>query len=296
MITNKHNLPAPIFNAVNKTYQPKPDRFSVTDLIGSALIRKLKLEHWEELTEDASDRLWALLGQAVDSVISKNAVDTIVQHKFEIPIDGVVVVGKPDIYYPYTEAIEDWKVTSVWSFVLGGKKDWEEQLNCYAWGFRREDVRVKSLRINAILRDWQKSKMMRDEDYPRIPFVSRDIPLWTFEEQEQYIKDQLEYHRMSEPKECSPEDKWEKPTTYAVMKKGRKSALRVLGSHPQAEDWCEHNNCAKWIMETDDEGQTGRGTFTLNSGITIECRKGECTRCLNYCPVRTVCEFSGLKK
>ena len=158
-----------------------------------------------------------------------------VQHKFEIPIDGVVVVGKTDIYWPSQERIEDWKVTSCWSFLLGDKKDWERQLNCYAWGFRKKMWPVKKLQINAILRDWQKSKILHDKDYPRIPFVTKEIPLWTREEQEQYIREQLQYHRMSEPAECSPEDKWEKPTTYAVMKKGRKSALRVLPSEEEAE-------------------------------------------------------------
>lgn len=281
MITNKFNLPAPIYKAVSKTYQPNPDRFSVTDLIGSALIRKLKLEHWQELTEDASERLWALLGQAVDYIISKNAEGAIVQEKFEIPIGGVVVVGKPDIYYPEMGAIEDWKVTSVWSFILGGKKDWEEQLNCYAWGLRKQGKVVNSLKINAILRDWQKSKMLKDEDYPRIPFISKDIPLWSFEKQDEYVKEQLEYHRTCRDPVCDSEDKWEKPTTYAVMKKGRKSALRVLDSMEKAESW-----------KVDKQGLEPKDS----DGLSIVERPGECTRCLNYCPVRSVCPYAGAKK
>lgn len=273
-ITNKHNLPEAIYKAVSQNYAPNPNRLSVTDLIGPPLIRRLRIKHWEELEEDASDRLWALLGQSVDYVISKSADNAIVQHKFEIPIDGMTVVGKTDIYWPVPERIEDWKVTSVWSFILGGKKNWEEQLNCYAWGFRREDMRVKALRINAILRDWQKSKMLQDSDYPQIPFVSVDLPLWDFEQQEEYIKQQIEYHTMSKPEECSPEDKWEKPTTYAVMKKGRKSALRVLNSNEAACIWC---------------GDKG---LSENKDISIVERLGECTRCKSYCPVRSVCSYN----
>lgn len=285
MITNRFNLPAPIFNAVNKEYKPNPERFSVTDLIGPPLIRHLKLKHWEELSEDASERPWMLLGSAVDKVISENAEGAVVQHKFEILIDGVVIVGKLDIWYPIAEKIEDWKVTSVWSFLLGDKKDWERQLNCYAWGKRREfieqklDNKISSLFINAILRDWQKSKMLQDRDYPRIPFVSKNIPLWTFEEQEQYIKQQLEYHRMAEPKECSSEEKWERPTKFAVMKKGRKSALRVLDSESEAYAWIEEQETAphqkKWV----------------SGNISVIERPGECVRCLNYCPVRGVCPY-----
>lgn len=280
MITNRFNLPAPIFNAVSKEYKPNPERFSVTDLIGPPLIRHLKLKHWEELSEDASERLWMLLGSAVDKVISEHAKDAMVQFKFEVPIDGVMIVGKPDIFYLETGEIQDWKVTSVWSFLLGDKKDWERQLNCYAWGMTKRSYPAAKLTINAILRDWQKSKILRDQDYPRIPFISRDIPLWTFGEQEQYIKEQLELHRMSEPTECTPEEKWEKPTTYAVMKKGRKSALRVLGSEPEAYAWIEEQETAqhqqKWV----------------SNNISVVERPGECVRCLNYCSVRGVCPYA----
>lgn len=289
MITNNFNLPAPIYKAVSKTYQPNPDRFSVTDLIGSALIRKLKLEHWQELKEDASERLWALLGQAVDHVVSENANGAVVQWKTEIQIDGVVVVGKSDIYYPITAAIEDWKVTSVWSLLLGDKVEWERQLNCYAWAVRYYHLPVKSLRINAILRDWQKSKMLQDKDYPRIPFVSKKIPLWTFEQQDEYIKQQLEYHRTCRDPICTPEDKWEKPTTYAVMKAGRKSALRVLDELAFAKTWCIENNLGVSNLNA-------QGGIELKSNIEIVERPGECTRCLNYCQVRTVCPHSGAKK
>lgn len=281
IISNRFNLPSPIFNAINKVYEPKTNRYSVTDLIGPPLIRRLKLKHWQKLTEDASERLWALLGQAVDHIISKHAEGAIVQHKFEIPIDGAIIVGKPDIYWPIPKSIEDWKVTSVWSFLLGDKKDWEQQLNCYAWGMAVKNFSVKKLTINAILRDWQKSKMLRDKDYPRIPFISKEIPLWPFEQQEQYIKDQLEYHRMSELEECSPEDKWEKPTTYAVMKKGRKSALRVLDSRSTAGGWCVDNGHAT----------NKNGLVELTKGIEIIKRPGECVRCENYCPVRFVCSY-----
>lgn len=288
MITNKYNIPKPIYDAVNTQYKPQEDRFSVTDLIGPVLIRRLKIEHWDDLVEDASDRMWMLLGSAVDHIISKQIQNTaFVQQKIEIPIDGAIVVGKPDIFYPQTGRIEDWKVTSVWSFLLGNKTDWEKQLNCYAWLVRHckygiEDD-VKTLTINAILRDWQKSKMLRDKDYPRIPFVSKEIPLWTFEEQQKYIEQQLEYHRMAEPEECSPEDKWEKPTTYAVMKKGRKSALRVLDNEETASQWCLDNDYAKHSEE--------QNAFELNTGIEIVERPGECVRCENYCPVRMVCKY-----
>jgi hypothetical protein len=247
----------------------------------------LKIQHFKEIEEDASDRLWALLGQSVDKILTENAKCAITQHKIEIPIGGITVVAKLDIYYPETKRVEDWKVTSCWSFVLGEKLEWERQLNCYAWALRKTGFSVDGLVINAILRDWQKSKTI-DKDYPRIPFVSKEIPLWSFDQQEQYIKDQLELHKISPEIECDNESKWVKPTTYAVMKKGRKTALRVLGGFNQAQDWCEQNSLGKWITEE----ETGYGAFQYANGISLVERKGEPTRCLHYCPVRHFCKYA----
>ncbi len=42
----------------------KPFDISVTSLIGPPKIFQLRKRHSEEITEDASDRVWTLLGQS----------------------------------------------------------------------------------------------------------------------------------------------------------------------------------------------------------------------------------------
>lgn len=284
-ITNKFNLPETIYKAVSKVYAPNPDRLSVTDLIGPPLIRQLKIKHWDELQEDASDRLWALLGQSVHYILDSNAdPNALTEEKLEHQYNGLTIVGKSDNYKD--GVITDYKVTSVWSYLLGGHKDWETQLNCYAWLWGKHNFLVANLIVNAILRDWQRSKL-RDPDYPRIPFVCVGLPLWEFGFQEEYIKSRVELHK-AEPLECTPEEKWEKPTTHAVMKKGRKSALRVLDSQDSALEWINKNG----LMRKEYEDESTEFICEPKPGISIAERPGEYTRCKSYCPVRSVCPFN----
>ena len=68
---------------------------------------------------------------------------------------------------------------------------------------------------------------------------------------------------------CSDEERWKKEDTYRVMKKGRKTAVRVLPSLDDAE---------KYIKD---------GELT---SVSIEHSKGECMRCTgNYCNVAEFC-------
>ena len=265
-ITNNYNLPPAIYNALSFNYPPKPDRFSATDLIGPPLIRQLKIKHWEELVEDASERLWALLGQGVHAALDKHAdPDSFAEEKLEIPYKGKVIVCKSDNWKD--KKISDYKVTSVYSFLLGEKKDWSNQLNLYAWAWRQKGFETEEAEINAILRDWQKSKAITP-DYPAVPFENVKIAIWTDEEQEKYIADRFLLHT-TEAKECLPEEKWQTQTSYAIMKKGRKKAMRVLYSLPEAEGYCKQNGGSEVIE-----------------------RIGECKRCKNYCPVRGVCPYN----
>jgi len=218
-----------------------------------------------------------LLGQALDHILTQNAPKHwITQEKIEANVDGITVVGKADYFDPETGILGDWKSTSSWSYVFGGKQEWEKQLNCYAWLERQRGREVKKLVAQRLFRDWMARKSS-ENNYPERPFMEIEIPLWSNEKQDEYIKDQVHFHTMCpQPTECTPEQKWEKPTTYAVMKKGRKSALRVLESLDAAYDWIADN---------------GHSTAYENGGIDVAERKGECTRCLNYCPVRSVCPF-----
>ena len=168
--------------------------------------------------------------------------------------------------------ISDFKVTSVWSVVYD-KSSWHKQLNVYAYLVRKaKGQTVKKVQIVALLRDWVRRKAEEGGDYPSAPIVIIDIPLWSNEEQDSYVESQMKAHIEAANTEnlihCTSEEMWEKATVYAVMKKGRKSAVRLFPSEAEAEE-----RVAK-------EG----------SNHYVEIRKGEKTRCIqDWCGVSQWC-------
>jgi hypothetical protein len=73
--------------------------------------------------------------------------------------------------------------------------------------------------------------------YPQARIIAYPIPLWPAHECESYILDRLRLHRaaLREPMTCTPEERWQEETLFAVMKAGRKSAVRVLDTQDEAE-------------------------------------------------------------
>ena len=274
LTTNKYNLPETIFNVLSEgAHKPVEGRYGVNDLVGAPLPRILKMKHWNELTQDIGDMMWLLLGKSVHYILEGGAPkEGIAEEKMVIQYGDKQIVGIPDLWH--NEVVEDWKITSVFSFLLGDKPEWEQQLNLYSWMYRLKGFIVSGLKINAILRDWMKSKSLQDSDYPAIPFMSVDVPLWDVDRQNEYVGDRVMLHRTAEHNAtaeiCTPAERWERPTTYAVMKKGNKKAARVLPTEQEAKTWID--------LAGDD-----------NAKYDIEERKGESIRCKDYCVCREVC-------
>ena len=275
--TNNYNIPEGIKNAlVNDNYVKEGD-FSITELIKPPQIRILEKRRDKEVTADVSDRLWMLLGSAVHYVLEQGeAEEHITEERLFLETQGVKVSGKVDLYSWNEKKVIDYKVTSVWSFLLGDKKEWEQQLNMYALLYHKAGFKVEGLEIHAILRDWMQSKV-NGSDYPSIPFMTVVIPLWDFNKTEDFLSKRVKLHVDSESLSdselppCTPEEQWSKQTKYALMKKGRKTAVRVFDNLAYAE---EAFKTAK---------ETKKGIFY------IEERPGGKTRCERYCNVKNFC-------
>jgi len=266
-ITNLHNLPEAVYNKVARIREPIKDRFHVTDLCNAPLMRYLREKHWDSLKEDASDRIWALLGSAVHYILEETAPsDSFAEETLEAQIGNATIVGTPDLWH--RGIISDYKTTSVFSFLLGDKPEWSLQLNLYAWLYRKNGFVTDKLQIHAILRDWMKSKSLQQPDYPSIPFCTVTIPLIAIE---QHIVNWLENYYRNPMEECTPGQKWSRPTTYAVMEKGKVRAKRVLETSEDAEIWLKENGSDKMYIET---------------------RKGANIRCENYCQVSEYCSYA----
>jgi hypothetical protein len=267
IITNKLNLPDVFVRAVeNDPYSPGDCDISCTALIDANQPRRLRLAHEGEITEDVSDRIWALIGQLIHGLLERGAPEhAIVEERFFMDIGRYKVSGQVDTLID--GVLTDYKVTSVWSVVYG-KPEWERQLNVLAALARANGHRVDKVQIIAILRDWSKYKA-REKGYPGRQVVVLEQPLWTQDTAVDYIQKRLGVHFSdAAPVQCTDEERWARPDTFAVMGKGRKRALRVLGSASEAAQWAEDNS---------------------KEDVTIEHRPGESVRCESYCNVRDWC-------
>ena len=134
-LTNKFGLPDPVVRALTRSEYSKGDsNRSITQLIDSPRVRILRQEHWDELEEDVSEKMWAVMGTAAHKMFEDTADEKHVsEERLYTEIDGWVISGAIDVQKIEDDGIVvmDYKTTSVWSVILG-KSQWEYQLNCYA--------------------------------------------------------------------------------------------------------------------------------------------------------------------
>lgn len=271
-ILNKNNLPEALVRAAkgDGDHTPSETRMSVTDLIGSPWMRHMKMIHYKDVSVEVEDMTWLMFGNAFHAMMNKYAPeDATSEIRIELDVNGYTLVGIPDVHKD--GILDDFKTTSVYSFLLGEKVEWERQLNVYVWMLRQKGIEIKQIRIIAILRDWMQRKTIED-NYPKKPLIAVDIPLWDNETAETYIRERIEAHKLLTP--CTPEERWRKPTTYAVKVKGIKTAKRVLPTKEEAEEWLASNSL-KFKVPT-----------------YIEERPGEDSKCLNYCNYAKWCTYN----
>lgn len=278
-ITNKFNLPETFMNIMARpTYNKGGAHLSVTEIISSPRIVQLKRRHWDDLEEDVSDKLFAMLGTAMHNMLEHGKADNhIIEQRLHANVEGWDISGAIDlqIVEPDGVIVQDYKTTGSWA-VMNPKLDWEQQLNIYAYLVERvKSTPVKAVQVTAIIRDHNKRDAKNKEGYPKAPFKVIDIPLWTYEQRENFIKERIRLHSnahfAAETNDtlplCSSSEMWEKPTTYAVRKVGNKRATAVCDTQDEAEAKVEE----------------------LGKDYEIEVRPGERTRCAEYCQVRDFC-------
>ena len=270
-LTNRMGLPDAIVSAVqNDGYTKEGADFSVTGLLSPPRKAVLEAKHGDELTEDASDRIWSLMGQSIHTILERASGSAgIAERRLSAVRQGVTVSGGMDAYYPASGLLQDYKTTSVYKLLGDGvPREWEEQLNLYALLLRQNGDGIETLQVVAILRDWSKMEARRNPDYPQCQVATVPIPLWPAEKAERFLNDRITLHlqaRVTLPL-CTSEERWERPTKYAVMKKGGKRALKLHESEASAKD---HVSNA--------------------SDLFVEKRPGESIRCSAYCSVSSVC-------
>jgi hypothetical protein len=246
-LTNNYALPEALVRAIlNDGYSRGKSDISVTQLLVPPYQRKMMATL--DRIEDVSSRIASLMGQIGHAIAERGALPTdIIEERLFTKVNDWVVSGQFDLIEPHTKTMRDYKFTSVWSYVLGGKTEWEDQLNFlrvlahrHAADTGDDRYRVEKLEIVAIFRDWVKSKAGSD-NYPPVQAVTIDIPVWPIEEAERRLLDRVKAHQVEDPAPCSDEERWATDPVYAVMKKGRKSAVKLMSDKESADQMVKDN-------------------------------------------------------
>ena len=279
-LTNKFSIPQTFVNVLERpTYSKGKAHLSVTQLINSPKIVALTQKFDEELEQDVSDMVWSIFGTAIHGVLEHGKDDNhIVEERLHATLDGWRISGAIDLQIKSDAglSIRDYKTTSAWA-VMNEKQEWEQQLNIYAWLVQTvKQTPVTDVGIVAIIRDWSRREASKNENYPPAPVKEIPITLWSYEDQEAYIKHRISLHSACEfametdedlPL-CTPEEMWERPTVWAVKKKG---GVRAKSLHEDKEG-------AESALES------------LGKDYEIEVRPGSRTRCESFCPVSNYCQ------
>ena len=280
IITNKYNLPQTFVNIMKRpTYSKGKANISATELLNSPRIVQLRKLHEDKIETDVTEMVWSIFGTAIHGVLEHGADENhLIEERLHAKIDGWSISGAIDLQIVNedgTLTINDYKTTGAWS-VMNEKIDWEYQLNIYAWLVERvKKTPVSKLEIVAIIRDWNRRDVVSKAGYPDAPIKVVPIQLWPFDHREKFIQEQITLHSNAlfeletgaELPNCTPDQMWEKATTYAVKKIGGIKARNVCATQEEA---------AGKIAE-------------YGKDYEIEVRPGERTRCANFCSVRDFC-------
>lgn len=277
-LTNRHSLPESIVLALEKAesaYSAGASDATVSSLHEPP--RMVLLKKQGELTSDVSERLASLLGTAFHHVMELAAVEgDVVEERYFTEVLGWTISGQIDAYTPADAHLKDYKVISVWAVTVGSAvEEYTKKLNTYAYILRQNGLKVDKLSIIVFFRDWKAREARRDQNYPQQQVIEYDLDVWPAEKAREHVFTRVEIHQAAVAAydmdkalpECTPEDKWAKSEKWAVYKGANKRATKLCDSKVEARAYV--------------------GSTT--QGMRIEKRPGEATRCMHWCPVRTVC-------
>ena len=276
-VTNKMNLPQAIVDAVSVERHNQKGSYSATTLLKSETETLLTNRHFDEIEVDASDSVWQIWGTAVHSIFEKQKDNSFKEEFFSVKVSNSTVTGRVDNYDLENEILADFKTCAVWKIIYNDFDDWYKQGMIYSWLMKQNGLNVKKCKFLALIKDHSKSKAMIDASYPQSPIYvyEFDVTENALSEIEVFIKDKIakleenENTPDNELKGCNKEERWATDPKFAVMKQGRKSAIKLFDSKEEAEK-----------------------NMSALGGTYIEERKGEDKKCDNgYCNVCKWCPY-----
>lgn len=276
-LTNVLGLPQALVDAVTLEKHNAEGEISATTLIKGVKEYLLTERHWDDITVDVKDQIWALWGTTAHKLLEKEYEGTFTEEKFEQKVGNYTVTGRVDCYDMENETLYDYKTTSAWKVVYKNFEDWKSQGLIYAWLLSKIGLKVKKCKFEAILRDWSETESLRKADYPKSP-----VYIYEFDVTEEDIKaigEKIE-QKVAKVEEnlkvadddiepCSKEERWTSADVYAVMKDGRKTSIKNFDNLEDAERLA---------------GELGEKHY-------VETRPGVDKKCPKYCVCKEFCNY-----
>ncbi len=204
--------------------------------------------------------------------VPKNAIPVFMEIRGFREIEGVTLSGKFD--FVAEQRVRDFKSTGTFTWVNDTKSgDYQLQGSIYRWlhsGIIKDDV----ISVDFLFTDWQKFRAKQDKKYPAHPIMTRNIPLLTLDDTEDYIRNKLRSIEANKSKgedelpRCTPKELWQKSPVFKYYKSG-KVGPRSTKNFDSAAD-------AHAILVKDGS----KGIVVEVPGAVVAC---------NYCPAYTVC-------
>ena len=276
-ITNTLNLPAAFVHAVSTERHNAPHCYSATTLNKGAKEIVLTDRHYDEITVDASEQIWAVWGTAVHALLESEKDDNFHEERFKVAVGNSWVTGQVDSYDMERGIINDWKTASVWKVQFADFADWRAQGLTYAWLLTKSGLEVKKCRFVVLLKDHSKTKAKHDASYPQSPvFVYEfDVTAEDLAATEARIISKVteieNAYKLGDDdiEPCTLEERWADGEKYAVMKNGRKTAVKLFDNQQDAEAYA---------------GELGNSHY-------VEHRPAVSRKCEDYCSCCDFCNF-----
>jgi hypothetical protein len=283
-ITNKKNLPSQLQRALEREYTYKDKRYSVTSLLNPTRQTQLVRRYHDEIETDVKDSIWLLFGQGIHKAIEdvEYAEHEKVEQKLEAQFGEYTLSGIVDYINTKDEYILDWKTTSTYTYKFRDKdgssiETYLKQLKMYAllW-FNQSGQWIQTGKLALLLKDYKENPYPKDDD-PDGPVQVLEFDLGTYQEIDHYVRTQFQIIAESEKAAdeelplCTTQERWNDGDKYAVMKKDRKSAIRVYDREEEA---------IRHVSEAFADGEK----------LEIETRPGEDRRCKKYCNANKFCQ------
>jgi len=288
-ITNNKGFPLALVKAVeNDSYSKGRADRSVTGLLAPPRQAALKDIHEDEITEDVSERTYALYGQLIHLLLERAGEqdrNALTEERLFTDVGGWTISGQTDTITLTEEegwVVSDYKFVTAYKFKreysgeLVMPVDYERQLNMYAHLLRENGFRVDELKIVAIYRDWSKLEARRDSSYPQLGAETHDVSLWPADEAKAFMEERVRLHQDAETALpfCDDEERWAKKDTWALKAtpESKRAKKIFYGSYSEA---------VSWAMNPINK---------MKRGFVVDHRPGANVRCENYCIVSEYCE------